>query len=103
MNRKFKYVTVGGMDNPCRSAIIFPELINHNEAATKDWATTAGFCAIKFTGKQAETFDGDILDVVRVKVFGKSTTLKLETHESDCKLIAETLGCILHSDDLKVR
>lgn len=102
MNKKFKYVTFGALDNSCRQAILFSEITNHSEVGNRN-CTTAGFCAIEFTGKRAEeTMTGAILDVIKVRVFGKSVSLGgLEVHERDCQLIAETLGCILYTEGME--
>ena len=101
MNKKFKYVTFGALDNSSRQAILFSEFTNHSEVGNRN-CTTAGFCTIGFTGTQAEDrMTGQILDVIKVRVFGKSVSLgEIAVHESDAKLIAETLGCILYRDDL---
>lgn len=102
MNKKFKYITVGALDDSCRQAILFSEFTNHSEVGNRNNVTTAGFCTIGFTGTQAEDrMSGQILDVIKVRVFGKSVSLgEIAVHESDAKLIAETLGCILYRDDL---
>ena len=103
MNKQFKYVTFGALDNSCRQAVLFSTFTNHSEIGNRNTVTTAGFCTIGFTGKRAEDrMTGQILDVIKVHVFGKSVSLgDIAVHEKDCELIAETLGCILYRDDLE--